>query len=47
MLMRWSRNMERPATGWPNLGPYVTRMRARPAFIEVCRREGLTEWINA
>lgn len=47
MLMRWSRNMERPATGWSNLGPYVTRMRARPAFIEVCRREGLTEWINA
>jgi glutathione S-transferase len=47
MLMRWSRNMDRPATGWSKLGPYVTRMRARPGFIEVCRREGLTEWINA
>lgn len=46
MLMRWSRNMERPATNWPNLGPYVTRMRARPAFIEVCRREGLVDWLN-
>jgi glutathione S-transferase len=46
MLMRWSRNMARPATGWPNLGPYVTRMRAQPAFAEVCRREGLTEWLN-
>jgi glutathione S-transferase len=46
MLMRWSRNMERPATSWPNLGPYVTRMRARPAFAEVCRREGLSEWLN-
>jgi glutathione S-transferase len=46
MLMRWSRNMPRPATTWPHLGPYVTRMRARPAFIEACRREGLTEWLN-
>ena len=46
MLMRWSRNMERPATSWPHLGDYITRMRSRPAFIEVCRREGLTEWLN-
>jgi glutathione S-transferase len=46
MLMRWSRNMERPATSWPHVGPYVTRLRARPAFTEVCRREGLTEWVN-
>ncbi len=47
MLMRWSRNMERPATGWSHLSDYVTRMRARPGFVEVCRREGLTEWLNA
>ncbi|NBB15410.1 glutathione S-transferase [Caulobacter sp. SLTY] len=47
MLMRWSRNMERPATSWSRLGPYVTRMRARPGFVAVCRREGLTEWLNA
>lgn len=46
MLMRWSRNMERPATSWARLAPYVERMRARPAFAEVCRREGLTEWLN-
>ena len=46
MLMRWSRNMERPATTWPRIGPYVQRMRARPAFLELCRREGLTEWLN-
>lgn len=46
MLMRWSRNMPRPATSWPNLSAYVTRLRARPAFLEVCRREGLTEWLN-
>jgi glutathione S-transferase len=46
MLMRWSRNMPRPATDWPRLGPFVRRMRGRPAFIELCRREGLTEWLN-
>jgi len=47
MLMRWSRNMPKPATAFPNLAPYIQRLRARPAFIEACRREGLTEWLNA
>lgn len=45
MLMRWSRNMEKPATSWPRLAPYIDRLRARQAFQEVCRREGLTEWL--
>jgi glutathione S-transferase len=47
MLMRWSRNMPRPATTWKNLAPYIQRMRARPSFIEVNNREGLTDWRNA
>ena len=47
MLMRWSRNMPRPATGWPHLGPYIVRMRARRGFLELCRREDLVEWLNA
>jgi glutathione S-transferase len=46
MLMRWSRNMPRPATTWKNLAPYIHRMRSRPAFIEVNRREGLSDWSN-
>jgi glutathione S-transferase len=46
MLMRWSRHMDQPAASWPHIAPYVTRMRARPAFAEVCRREGLTQWRN-
>lgn len=46
MLMRWSRNMPRPATTWKNLSPYIHRMRALPSFIEVNRREGLTDWQN-
>ena len=47
MLMRWARNMPRPATGWPNIAPYVIRMRARPSFREVCRREDLVDWLNS
>jgi glutathione S-transferase len=46
MLMRWSRNMPRPATTWNNLAPYIQRMRSRPAFDEVNNREGLTDWRN-
>jgi glutathione S-transferase len=44
MLMRWSRNMPRPATTWPAIADYVARMKARPSFRELYRREGLTEW---
>ena len=47
MLMRWTRNMPRPATSWPNLGRYVQRLRSMPTFIELNAREGLTEWQNA
>lgn len=46
MVMRWSRNMPRPATTWKHLAPYIQRMRSRPAFIEVNAREGLTDWLN-
>jgi glutathione S-transferase len=44
MLMRWSRNMPRPATQWPTLDRYVERMKARPSFRLLYEREGLTEW---
>lgn len=44
MLMRWSRNMPKPATAWPNLRAYADRMRARPSWAELCVREGLSEW---
>ena len=44
MLMRWSRNMPKPATEWPNLAAYATRMKARPSFKLLYEREGLTEW---
>jgi glutathione S-transferase len=44
MLMRWSRNMPRPATNWPALANYAARMKSRPSFRELYSREGLTEW---
>jgi glutathione S-transferase len=44
MLMRWSRNMPRPATSWPTIASYVARMKSRPTFRELYAREGLTEW---
>jgi glutathione S-transferase len=44
MLMRWSRNMPRPAHSWPALLRLATLMKARPSFRELYAREGLTEW---
>jgi glutathione S-transferase len=44
MLMRWSRNMPKPATEWPSIAGYVARMKSRPAFKVLYQREGLTEW---
>jgi glutathione S-transferase len=45
MLMRWSRNMPKPATDWPHLAALAARMKARPSFRELYQREGLTEWV--
>jgi glutathione S-transferase len=44
MLMRWSRNMPKPATEWPAIAGYVKRMKSRPTFKVLYEREGLTEW---
>jgi len=46
ILMRWSRNMPRPATTYPNLSAYIDRMRAMPSLREVHVREQLTDWID-
>jgi glutathione S-transferase len=44
MLMRWSRNMPRPATEWPHLAKLAQRMKARPSFKKLYEAEQLTEW---
>jgi glutathione S-transferase len=44
MLMRWSRNMPRPATEWPRLKALADRIRARDSWRKLYELEGLTEW---
>ena len=44
MLMRWSRNMPKPATEWTHLAALAQRMKARPSFARLYAAEGLTEW---
>jgi glutathione S-transferase len=44
MLMRWSRNMPRPATDWAALEQYAARMKARPSWKKLYALEGLNEW---
>ena len=44
MLMRWSRNMQKPATEWQQLAALAERMKARPSFKALYDAEGLTEW---
>jgi glutathione S-transferase len=44
MLLRWSRNMPKPATAWPSLKEYAARLKARPSWQQLCVLEGLTEW---
>ena len=44
MLMRWSRNMLKPATEWPALRQYAARMKDRPSWKQLYALEGLTEW---
>ena len=44
MLMRWSRNMPKPANEWAHLSALASRLKARPSFATLYEREGLTEW---
>lgn len=44
MLMRWSRNMARPASDWRALAALAARLKARPSFRTLCEREGLEDW---
>jgi glutathione S-transferase len=44
MLMRWSRNMPKPATEWPHLAALANTLKARPSFARLYAEEGLEEW---
>ena len=44
MLMRWSRNMPRPATGWSHLATLASSIKTRQSWRRLYEIEGLTEW---
>lgn len=44
MLMRWSRNMPKPATAWPALAALAQRVKARPSWKKLCEIEDLSGW---
>lgn len=44
MLMRWSRNMPKPATAWPALAALAQRVKARPSWKQLCEIEDLSGW---
>lgn len=44
MLMRWSRNMPRPADRWPALAALAKIVKGRPSWARLYEVEGLTEW---
>lgn len=45
MLMRWSRNMPKPADRWPAVAALAARIKARPSWKRLYEIEGLTEWV--
>ena len=45
MLMRWSRNMPKPATQYPHIAAYLKKIWQMPSLKAVHDREGLTEWL--
>ena len=44
MLMRWSRNMPKPATEWPAVARLAATIKARPMWKRLYEVEELTEW---
>ncbi len=45
MYLRWSRNMPKPATEWPNLNQFATLIAQRPSWQKTRQVEQLTDWL--
>ena len=41
MLCRWTRHMQKPARTYPQLGPFLERMFARPSIVKAFEMEGI------
>jgi len=44
MLMRWSRNMPKPADRWPAVAALAQLIKARPSWQRLYKIEDLSEW---
>lgn len=44
MLMRWSRNMPKPADQWPAIARLAALVKSRPSWKRLYAIENLTEW---
>jgi glutathione S-transferase len=44
MLLRWSRNLPKPATQWPSLNLFIELMATRPSWHKLHEIERLSEW---
>ncbi len=45
MYLRWSRNMPKPATEWPNLNKFAKTVSQRPSWRKMNEVEQLTDWL--
>jgi len=44
VLLRWSRNMPKPATEWPRLAKFAHKVKGRTSWKRLYKIDGLTEW---
>jgi len=44
VCMRWSRNMPKPATEWPRLAKFASKVKSRSTWKRLYKIDGLTEW---
>jgi glutathione S-transferase len=44
VTLRWSRNMPKPATQWPALAKFASKVKGRSTWKRLYKIDGLTEW---
>jgi glutathione S-transferase len=44
VLLRWSRNMPKPATEWPAIAKFAHKVKGRSTWKRLYKIDGLTEW---
>jgi glutathione S-transferase len=44
VTMRWSRNMPKPATEWPAIAKFASKVKGRSTWKRLYKVDGLTEW---